>query len=307
MEQEAADTKHRSIFVTLAGRPNVGKSTLLNRIIGSKVAITSPRPQTTRNRIVGVYTRPGLQIVFMDTPGVMREKSKLNSYMVKIATATGAESDLLVFMTDATKPALEEDLFALSRFTKLPVKKFLVVNKVDAVKKPTLVPIIAEWNEKLGPFDEVIPLSAKTGENVDAFIDLIESNATEGPQFYPGDMLTDAPEQFMIAEIIRERMFYLLQEEIPYSIAVTVDQVQDKPEKEMMVIYATINVERESQKGIVIGSKGTKLKQIGSSAREELERRFGVKIFLDLRVVVRARWTSDPKSLDRFGYSDRNE
>lgn len=305
MADTDAPKKIKSCFVALAGRPNVGKSTLLNQLVGKKIAITSPRPQTTRNRIVGILNRPGLQVVFLDTPGVMKQKSGLNRYMTKVSVATGVEADILLFMTDVFKPGGDADKFALACFAKGTNRRYLVINKIDAVPKNRVMTAIGELTEVLGSFDEVIPLSAKTGENVDTLLDLIEAVAPVGPEFYPDDMVTDQPERFFIAEIIREKTFIYLREELPYATAVVTEDVVDRDDG-LTAILATIYVERKTQKGIMIGKKGAMLKKIGQAARLELEGRFGVKVYLELNVKVREKWTTDSKSLDAFGYTNRD-
>ena len=303
---EPEQKKIKSCFAALAGRPNVGKSTLLNRIVGAKVAITSPRPQTTRNRIVGILTRPGFQTVFLDTPGVMKEKSRLNRYMTGVSVATGGEADLLLFMTDATRPDIDADLFAMKRVGKSKIPRFLLVNKVDSVAKKDLLPIMDKLTEALGPFNEVIPISAKTGENVDTLLRLIEGFAPEGPQFYPSDMITDQPESFFVAEIVREKAFIYLRQELPYATAVLTEKMVDRPDG-LLAILASLYVERDSQKGIVIGKNGATLKKIGQSARLELEKRFDTKVFLDLQVRVKEKWTANAGSLDSLGYTEKRD
>jgi len=292
----------KSGFVTIAGRPNVGKSTLLNRLVGSKVSITSPRPQTTRNRVVGIMSRPGAQIVFVDTPGIMREKSRLNKFMIGVSVKAGGESDMLLFITDAEKPNLDEEKFAISRLGEKRCKIFLAINKIDAVKKPELLGQIATLSG-IAEFDEIFPISARTGEGVEEMLAKIIETLPVGPQFYPTEMITDQPERFYIGEIIREKAFYLLRQEMPYSTAVAVETSEDS-QNGVMVIGAVIYVERESQKGIVIGKGAAMLKKIGSMAREELEKRFETKVFLDLRVKVKEKWTSDLRSLGELGYKD---
>jgi GTP-binding protein Era len=292
----------KSGFVALVGRPNVGKSTLLNRIIGSKVAITSPRPQTTRNRILGLLTRPGLQIVFLDTPGIMRERSRLNRFMVGQSVRAGAESDILLFMTDAEKPNYDADEYALSTLGARRVPRFLLINKIDAVKKMDLLNQM-EVLSKMGEFDEIFPISARTGEGVDEALAKLVERLPSGPQFYPSDIVTDQPERFFFGELIREKAFLLLRQELPYATAVMIDDVEDK-ENGVTVITASIIVERDSQKGIVIGKGGAMLKEIGTRARVELERRLDAKVFLDIRVKVKEKWTSDTGALKDLGYKD---
>lgn len=292
----------KSGFVALVGRPNVGKSTLLNRLIGAKVAITSFRPQTTRNRIIGLLTRPGLQIVFLDTPGIMKEKSRLNKFMVGQSVKAGAESDILLFMTDAERPNLEADKHALAMLGPRRGLRFALINKIDAVKKEELLGQIATLSQ-MGEFEEIFPVSARTGEGVDEALAKLTERLPTGPQFYPSGIVTDQPERFFFGELIREKVFILLSQELPYSTAVMIDDVEDK-ENGVTVIMASIIVERDSQKGIVIGKGGAMLKQIGTRAREELEVRLGAKVFLDIRVKVKEKWTSDTGALRDLGYKD---
>lgn len=280
----------------------MGKSTLLNRLIGSKVAITSFRPQTTRNRIVGLLTRPGFQIVFMDTPGIMKEKSRLNKFMVGQSVRAGAESDILLFMTDAERPNFEADKHALAMLGARRGPRFALINKIDAVQKMELLGQIATLS-KMGEFDEIFPVSARTGEGVDEALTKLMERLPTGPQFYPSDIVTDQPERFFFGELIREKAFMLLRQELPYSTAVMIDDVEDK-ENGVTVIIASIIVERDSQKGIMIGKGGAMLKQIGTLAREELEVRLGAKVFLDIRVKVKEKWTSDTGALRDLGYKD---
>jgi len=296
----------KSGFVSLVGRANVGKSTLINRLVGKKISITSPRPQTTRNRIIGVKSGPFGQVVFMDTPGVAFHKSALSKSMVQAAEQAGAECDLAVFMADATNQDTEADRATIKRL-RLGEKSadapgggvILAINKVDAVPKPGLLVLIDQLRA-LAPFQEIIPISAKTGENVDILFELILERMPEGPAFYPVEMTTDQPEKFIIGETVREKAFLLLGQEMPYSVAAEVETVEEKPG--LAVITMTLYVERDSQKGIVIGKSGAMLKKIGSSARRELEKRLGVKIFLDIRVKVKEKWTSSRRAFRDFGY-----
>lgn len=290
----------KSGFVTLCGRPNVGKSTLVNRLVGTKIAITSPRPQTTRNRIIGIMTKPDMQIVFIDTPGIMKEKSELNKRMVEASTQAGAGSDFAFFITDADRPNIDADRYAFKRLGKLKAPCFLIINKIDLIKKDKLFALIDELRS-LGDFEEIFPISAKTGDNVDSLLKFVEGRMPEGPMFYPSDMVTDQPEKFFISEIVREKAFLFLSQELPYSTAVVVEQLVDR-DNGVTAIFATIYVERKSQKGIVIGKGGAMLKKIGSSARLDLERRLGVKVFLELHVTVKEKWTGNDKSLNDLGY-----
>ncbi|MDH5478548.1 MAG: GTPase Era [Nitrospinota bacterium] len=291
----------KSGFVSLLGRANVGKSTLINRLVGRKISIISPRPQTTRNRIIGVKSGPFGQVVFMDTPGVAFHKSALSKSMIQAAEKAGAECDLAVFMADATSPDMEGDREAINRLglDKGEGDIILAINKVDAIPKERLLGQIDKLRG-LAKFIEIIPISAKNGENVDKLFELILERMPEGPAFYPEEMTTDQPENFVIGEIVREKAFLLLGQEMPYSVAVEVDSIEDKPG--VTVIIMTLYVERDSQKGIVIGKNGAMLKKIGSSARLEMERRLGVKVFLDIRVKVKEKWTSNRRAFRDFGY-----
>ena len=292
----------KSGFVALVGRTSAGKSTLINRLVGSKISIISPRPQTTRNRIIGVKNGPFGQVVFIDTPGIASHKSTLSKSMAHAAEKAGAECDLAVFLANAERPDAEADKAAMNRLGMLGPSSpgaILAINKTDSVPKEAILPQIDALS-KLRDFLDVVPISAKTGENVDTLFELILQKLPEGPAYYPEEMATDQPERFVIGEIIREKAFLRLGQEMPYSVAVEVESVEDKPD--ITVITATLFVERESQKGIVIGKGGAMLKVIGSSARMEMERRLGCKVFLDIRVKVKEKWTSDPRAIRGFGY-----
>ena len=282
----------------------MGKSTLLNRLVGGKIAITSPRPQTTRNRIVGVYNKPELQVVFVDTPGVVASpKSQLNKSMVEVSARAGGDCDLLLFITDASKPNISADSQVLGRLKSRAPKKIAVINKIDLARKSTLPAMIKELMT-IRNFDEVALISARTGENVDKLTRMIAGVMPEGPMYYPDEMITDQPERFVIGELVREKAIYALREELPYSIGVVVESMEER-KPGLTVVMADIYVERESQKGIVIGKKGEMLKKIGSSARKEMEQRLATKVFLDLRVKVKAKWTSDARAISRLGYATR--
>ncbi len=302
------DTPHRCGFVTLAGRPNVGKSTLLNRMLGEKVAITSSRPQTTRNRIPGVLTREDAQIVFIDTPGIHHAKRALNSYMVEVAQGAIFDTDALALLVEAgvgpeyevgVGRITEEILGSLDAFDK-PV--YLVINKADKVPREHLLPVIARYSE-LYDFAAIVPVSALNGEGTDHLVDLFAGAMPEGPALYPSDALTDLPERFIAAEIIREKLFRRLTQELPYSIAVTIEQWRDASMGAGRVdIEAVIHVERDSQKGIVIGKGGSMIKRVGTQAREDLERLLGTHVNLRLFVRVEKAWTRTPGSLRKLGY-----
>lgn len=291
----------KSGFVVIVGAPNVGKSTLLNRMIGEKISITSKKPQTTRNRIIGIVHRPYSQIVFIDTPGVHRAKGPLNIRIVDVALSALADVDLILVVLDVTKPDPESENILVKRFGKQKRPVILVLNKIDLIKKTELFIIIDKW-VKAYPFEAVIPVSAKHGTQVEELIKAMERILPTGPQFFPEDAVTDMPERFIAAEMIREKVFRLTGEEVPYSIAVTIDSFSEDAQGPLVKIYATIHVERDSQKGIIIGKSGSKLKKIGEEARMEIQRIIGAKVFLKLFVRVEKNWSKDTKALRRFGY-----
>ena len=295
----------KSGFVAIIGRPNVGKSTLLNAILGEKIAIVSKKPQTTRNKIRGIKNIENAQIIFLDTPGIHTAKGYLNKFMVKEALSALEDVDCIIYMVEAAREVIEEELFIIENFKKVapdgqpPV--ILCINKTDMAEKNKLLPLIDQYS-KLYAFKEIIPLSAAKGEGVDELLKLIIQLLPEGPKYFPEDILTDLPERFVAAEIVREKVFEFTKQEIPYSTAVVVDRFKENPQKKLVSISATINVERDSQKGIIIGKKGSMLKQIGTSARIDIERLLGTKVFLELFVKVQKDWTKDKKMLKEFGY-----
>lgn len=298
---EAAATPFRSGFVAIIGRPNVGKSTLLNRILGEKIVITSEKPQTTRNRIHGIHTLPDAQIVFIDTPGIHEARSPLNRYMVDTAIASLKGADAVLFLVEATSPAGTRESLILENLHDVEVPVFLVINKIDLVTKESLLPLIGSY-AKIRPFHAVIPLSAATGNGVEQLVKGVRDVLPEGPRYFPDDILSDVPERFIVAEIIREKVFRLTRDEIPYSVAVVVDSFKEREDGSLISIAATINVERDSQKGIIIGRKGEMLKRVGSQARRDIERLVGTKVFLELFVRVSRQWTEDKRMLKEFGY-----
>ncbi len=292
----------RSGFVSLIGRPNAGKSTLLNAILGEKIAIISDKPQTTRNRILGIKNLPEGQIVFLDTPGIHHSRSRLNQSMVKTALATYNEVDVIVFLIEANAPENDENDLILRTLEKTEKPIFLLINKIDLVEKEKILPIIDRFS-KLRPYAQIIPVSALQGDGLGLLLDELLKVLPEGPQLFPEDMITDLPERFLAGEMIREKVFRLTRQEIPYSSAVVVDEFKEKEDKNLVVIKATIQVERESQKGIIIGEKGRMLKEIGSLARQEIESLLGTKVFLELWVKVEKDWREDPRALRRLGLS----
>jgi GTP-binding protein Era len=291
----------KSGFIAIIGKPNVGKSTLINRIIGEKVAITTHKPQTTRNRITGIKNLENAQLIFVDTPGIHRATTILNRYLVDTARDAFTDADLILLLVEAGKEPDDDDRFILEslRDTSLPV--ILVINKIDLVKKERLLPLIESYR-KCYSFSEIIPLSALKGFSIDRLIGCAVDLLPEGPQYFHADLFTDLSERFLAAEMIREKLTLLTQKEIPYSAAVMVDQFQEDEERNLIRIQATINVEKDSQKGILIGKKGLMLKEIGRRARLDMETFFNAKIYLELYVRVRRNWTRDTKWLREFGY-----
>ncbi len=291
---------YKSGFVALIGRPNVGKSTLLNFSVGQKVAIMSPQPQTTRNKISGIYTDDQEQIVFIDTPGIHKPKNKLDDFMDKSSYSALDEVDVVLFMVEP-EPAGKGDQYIAELLKKIKKPVFLVINKIDKVHPDKLLSIIDSY-KNLGDFAEIVPISASQGNNVSELIKTIAKYLAEGPQFYDADQLTDRPEYFIVAELIREQVLKLTHEEVPHATAVVVDRMRDH-EGGKLQIEATIYVERPGQKGIIIGKKGQMLKQIGIAARQEIEALLGEKVNLRLWVKVQKNWRSDPAFLKSIGYN----
>jgi GTP-binding protein Era len=288
-------------FAAIVGRPNVGKSTLLNAILGEKIVITSDKPQTTRNRIQGIHNVPGGQIVFIDTPGVHRAKSRLNRSLVETALESIQGVDVILFLVEATaRPASEEEMMA-EILAGVTVPVLLVINKVDLVEKESLLRLMEAYST-MHDFCEIVPLSASKGDGVDRLVDLVSSRLPVGPAYFPDDILTDLPERFVVAEMVREKIFRLTRDEIPYSVAVQVESFKERPESGVIAISATIIVERDSQKGIIIGRRGEMLKRIGTAARHEIERFLAEKVFLELFVKVSKDWSENPQKLKEFGY-----
>ncbi len=287
-------------FVALIGRPNVGKSTLLNRLVGEKMAIVSPRPQTTRTRITGIKHLPSAQIVFVDTPGLHQVSGQLGQFMIKTAERALEDVDVVCLVAEATERPDRIEGEVLERLRPCRALVFCCLNKVDLVNpKARLLPLIETYRAR-HPFAEIIPISAQTGTNCDRLLDLIVAAIPERPPYFPADFLSDQPETFFVAEAIREKIFHLTHQEIPYACAIRVRELTDRPE--CLYVRASIFVEHESQKGIVIGKGARMLKRIGALAREDLERFFGIKVYLDLRVQVRRNWRTDEKALKEFGF-----
>ena len=290
-------------FVALVGRPNAGKSTLLNRLVGQKVAIVSDKPQTTRTRILGVRNGEGGQIVFIDTPGIHRPLHRLNVRMVDVAVQSISQADVVCAVADATEAVGGGDQYFGTLLARGPGPVVLALNKIDRVPRPALLPLIGQWS-RLARFEDIVPVSALTGENEDALLQALLRHLPEGEALYPADYLTDQPERAYVGEIVREKVLRHTRDELPFSSAVIVDRFEEANERGLMRLFCTILVERESQKPIVIGRGGSMIKRIGTEAREELERFFGAKVFLDLRVKTRAGWREDPRMLDEIGIRD---
>ena len=293
------ENEHKCGFIAIVGAPNAGKSTLLNKIIGEKIAITSKKPQTTRNRILGILNRPSSQMIFVDTPGVHKTSKVFNARIVDTAISAMGDADLILLVVDASESDREAEDYTAKKLREFNKPVILVLNKTDIVHKPVLLDLIKKWTWKY-EFLEIIPVSAEKGDQVDVLIDSMEKTLPESPALFPEDQLTDLPERFLCAEIIREKVFRLTGDEIPYATAVTIDVFSEEPK--LVRIEAAIHVERDSQKGIIIGKGGAKLKEIGSAARADLEVFLGTKVFLQTFVRVQKNWTRDGKSLRNFGY-----
>jgi GTP-binding protein Era len=288
-------------FIAIVGPPNVGKSTLLNRMLGTKVAIVSPKPQTTRNRILGVLHGEGFQMVFLDTPGIHKTSTSLHKSMVASAQAALKEVDRVLLMIEMHKPHDLQMPLVLSSLRRAEKPTLLVINKIDLGPKENLLPILEEYRQ-LYPFEAMIPVCALTGEGIDVLMKELRKGLKPGPQFFPEDLTTDQTEPFLISEIIREKIYFHVRQEVPYSCAVTVERMEERPQKGLLFIVARIHVESNSQKGILIGEKGSMVRVIGQAARIELERILGLQVYLELSVRVDKNWSKDPRALRRLGY-----
>ncbi|MEK3731176.1 MULTISPECIES: GTPase Era [Paenibacillus] len=290
----------KSGFVAIIGRPNVGKSTLMNQVIGQKIAIMSDKPQTTRNKIHGVYTTEDYQVVFLDTPGIHKRQSKLGDYMNQTALSTLGEVEAVLFLVDASEGIGGGDRYIAEQLKSIRTPVILVMNKIDKIEPTALLPLIEEYRG-LHDFAEIVPISAMLGNNVSTLLDQIRKYLPDGPQYYPEDQVTDHPEQFVCAELIREKILHMTREEVPHSIAVTIEDMRAQ-ENGTVYISAVIYVERDSQKGIIIGKQGALLKQVGKQAREDIERLLGSKIFLELWVKVKKDWRNQERVLRDLGF-----
>jgi GTPase len=291
----------KSGYVSIVGAPNAGKSTLLNRMLGEKISITSKKPQTTRNRILGVLHGAKSQMIFFDTPGVFQAKDKLNVRIVDAAFSALGDADLVLVVVDVSRPDPNAERYLVKKLQTQTCPVVLALNKIDLIQKSAMLEIIEKWSKTYG-FKEVVPISARHGTQVDDLIKAMEKILPAGPPFFPEDTLTDVSQRFIVAELVREQVFRLTGEEIPYATAVTVDTFKEKKGGQLISIEATINLERNSQKGIVIGKNGSKLKQIGTRSREQIEQLLGTKVYLKLFVRIQKNWRKDTRAIRRFGY-----
>lgn len=292
---------YKSGFVAVIGRPNVGKSTLVNKIIGQKVAAMSDKPQTTRSRIKCILTREDAQFIFLDTPGIHKPKFKLGEHMLKAAEGTLNEVDVIFFVTDASEKFGGGEKYILERLEKVTAPVILAINKIDLLDREKLLPIISAYSERRN-FAAVVPISAADGTNVEELLDEAKKFLPEGPKYYPDDTLTDQPERLIVAEMIREKILHVTEDEVPHSIAVDIEEISERSKKSTY-IRAVIYVERESQKGILIGKGGGLLKVVGQNARPEIEMLLGKKVFLDLWVKVKRNWRNSAGAIQNFGLS----
>lgn len=291
----------KSGYIAIVGAPNAGKSTLLNRLLGEKISITSKKPQTTRNRILGVMHRPGAQMVFIDTPGIFKAKDTLNLRIVDTALSTIDEADVMLFVVDAANPDPTSEYFLAKQLQKQQRPVIVALNKIDRINKTELLAVIQKWSTE-HYFEVIIPISATEGTQIKQLITVMENMLPSGPPYFPEDALTDLSERFIAAEMIRETIFRLTGEEIPYATAVTVDTFKEEKGGKLVKIEATIHLERGSQKGIIIGKEGSKLKRIGIESRKKIEQMLETKVFLKLFVRVQKNWRKDTRALRKFGY-----
>ena len=298
------ETSFKSGFVAVVGRPNAGKSTLVNTLVGSKVAIVTPVPQTTRNRILGILTRPDAQVIWMDTPGIHKPLSRLNEQMMNYVRQALADRDLAVLIVDATEKFGKGDAFAIELLQRYAPRTLLALNKIDRMKKPQLLPLMDRYS-KLYAFEEILPISALRGEGIEELLAAVLKRLPQGPQYFPADEYTDQPERFLASEIIREKIIHHTKQELPYVTAVLIDQFEEG--EPITRLHATIVVEKESQKPIVIGAGGARLKEIGSEARQELERLFPPKVFLELFVKVEPHWRDNRAVIAELDYRREGE
>lgn len=299
-----SETAFHSGFVAIVGRPNVGKSTFLNRVVGQKVAIMSNKAQTTRNKIQGIYTTEHSQIVFIDTPGIHKPQNKLDEFMMNSATSALNEVDAVLFMVSAKDRMGAGDTFIIDQLKKVKQPVYLIVNKIDTVHPNDLAPFVEQYQAELD-FAQVFPISALQGNNVDELLATLNQNLPEGPQYYPEDQITDHPEYFVVSELIREKILELTRDEVPHSVAVNVERMR-RNDQDKLKIEATIIVERDGQKGIIIGKGGKMLKEIGTRARRDIEHLLGDKVYLQLWVKIDKNWRDNQRYLNELGYQKKN-
>lgn len=292
---------YKSGFVTIIGRPNVGKSTLLNQVIGEKISIISDKPQTTRNKIQMVYTEESSQIVFLDTPGIQMPRNKLGEYMLKISKSTLEEVDVVTFMVDNSMEIGPMDKMIIEDLSSISTPIVLLINKIDKLEESEILELIDKYS-KMNIFEDIVPISAKNNSNIESYIEVLKGKLPEGPQYFPEDMITDQPERFIIAEIIREKALINLEEEVPHGIYVEIDSIKERKNKDIIDVFANIYCEKESHKGIVIGKRGVKLQEIGQTARMDIESLLGSKVNLQLWVKVEKNWRDRENKVKYFGY-----
>lgn len=292
---------YKSGFVTVVGRPNVGKSTLLNQVIGEKISIISDKPQTTRNKIQMVYTEDDFQIVFIDTPGIQMPKNHLGEYMLKLSRSTLDEVDVVAFMIDESEKPGKLDSYIIEQLKNISTPIVLIINKIDKLNKEQLDNLIERY-EKMEMFEDIIPISALNNDNIDKLTDVLKEMIPEGPQYFPNDMITDQPEKFIISELIREKALVNLEEEIPHGIMVEIEKIEKRDNKDILDVYAIIHCEKKSHKGIIIGKNGQMLRKIGQSSRVDIESLMGSKINLQLWVKITENWREKENKLRYFGY-----
>lgn len=295
----------KSGFISIIGRPNVGKSTFLNHVVGQKIAIMSDKPQTTRNKVQGVVTTDDAQMIYIDTPGIHKPKHRLGDFMVKVARNTLGEVDVILFMVNAEQKIGPGDRFIIDMLKNTNTPVFLVINKIDLVHPEALLETIVSYQEEYD-FAEVVPISALNGNNTAALLETLKKYLPVGPKYYPDEQVTDHPERFIISEFIREKVLHLTREEIPHSVAVVIEQIEKEKDRDMINVMATIVVDRDSQKGIVIGKRGALLKQVGTEARKDIEMLLGSRVFLELWVKVQKDWRNRPSRLKEFGFDEED-
>ncbi len=297
-------TKFNSGFITIIGRPNVGKSTLMNCLIGEKISIVTSKPQTTRNKIQSILTRDDFQAVFIDTPGIHKPKTKLGEYMVKSVETALQEVDIILYLVEPFDKVSEGDKAIIERLANVSTDVFLVINKIDTIEKTKLLGIIEKF-KALYSFKEIIPISALNAINTESLLKTIKESLPEGPKYFPDDMVTDQPEKIIVSEIIREKILTLMQDEIPHGTAVEIMSMKKREDKDLIDVEATIYCEKESHKGMIIGKKGVMLKEIGTRARGDIQRLLGTPIYLQLWVKVKKDWRDSEFLLKNFGYNSK--